>query len=335
MATIDVAMLAFGGPASVADVERFIMSMTGAPPTPEVLAAVVRRYEAIGGGSPLPAITARQAAALQDAMVAELGVGVRVRPGYLYSSPTVAECLAELDGRDTVVLPMSPYSSRLTTGAYHAALAVAGHDDLSFVDDWYADRRYLAALSQRINETLDGADPNEFALLFTAHNVPLETVAEGDPYVEQLHQTVAQLLPALMPGDWRLAFQSKGRRGGEWLEPEAATAVRELAAAGWDKLLVVPIGFVADHVETLYDLDIELREVVESCDMDYLRCPALNDAPHFIAALADIVIDHLAHRPLRGPVDLGRGGPFGSGDPFGSGGSSGPGDPFGPGDPLR
>jgi ferrochelatase len=237
-------------------------------------------------------------------MIAQLGVEVRVRPGFLYSSPTVGECLAELDAHDTVVLPMSPYSSRLTAGAYRAALSAAGHEELPLLDGWHADRRYLAALSQRLNETLDGADPNEFALLFTAHNVPLETVMEGDPYVEQLQQTVAMLLPALMPGDWRLAFQSKGRRGGEWLEPEAATAVRELAAAGWKKLLVVPIGFVTDNVETLYDLDVELREVAVSCEMDFLRSRALNDAPRFIEALADIVIDYLAHRPILHPVEL-------------------------------
>ena len=324
MATIDIAMLAFGGPGSVAEVGSFIETMTGHAPAPEVLAAVTRRYQAIGGRSPLPEITARQAAALQAAMVAELGVEVRVRPGYLYSSPTVAECLAELDPRDTAVLPMSPFSSRFTIGAYRTALAAAGRDGLSVVEGWHADRRYLAALSRRQHETLDGADASEFAVLFTAHNVPLESIAEGDPYVDELQQTVAQLLPTLMPGDWRLAFQSKGRRGGEWLEPEAVTAVRDLATGGWKNLLVVPLGFVADHVETLYDLDVELREVAVSSGMAFLRSPALNDAPYFIEALADIVIEHLAHRPLTGPVDLGRGGPFGPGGSLGFGGPAGP-----------
>ena len=132
--------------------------------------------------------------------------------------------------------------------------------------------------------------------------MPLETVTAGDPYVDQLLQTAARLVPALLPGTWRLAFQSKGRRGGEWLEPEAAIAVREFAEAGWRKLLVVPLGFVSDHVETLYDLDIELRDVAASCDMAFLRCRALNDSPLFIAALADIVVDYLASRPASRPV---------------------------------
>ena len=304
--------------------------MTGVSPRPEVVAAVARRYQAIGGGSPLPDMTRRQAAALQVALSARLGANVnadptgivrdtpsagsvretpptgsvRVRPGFLYCAPTVAQCLAGLDASRTIVLPLSPYSSRLTTGAYRAALAAAGHPDLPVLDGWYADPRYLAALSRRVNAALDGADPSEFALLFTAHNVPLETVTAGDPYVDQLRETATSLVPALMPGTWRLAFQSKGRRGGEWLEPEAATAVREFAEAGWKKLLVVPLGFVADHVETLYDLDIELREIAVSSGMDFLRCRALNDSPGFIAVLADLVSDYLAQqasRPVSAP----------------------------------
>jgi hypothetical protein len=111
-------------------------------------------------------------------------------------------------------------------------------------------------------------------------------------------------VPALTPGDWRLGFQSKGRRGGQWLDPEAAAVVHELAEAGWKKLLVAPIGFVADHVETLYDLDVELRAVAESCGMDFFRSRALNDWPPFIEALAAIVIDDLARRPVLHPVEL-------------------------------
>ena len=131
----------------------------------------------------MPEVTPRQAAALQAALVAELGVEVRVRPGYLYSSPTVAECLAPLAPRDTAVLPMSPFSSRLT-GARTYRPGGRRRDGLSVVEGWHTDRRYLAALSRRLHETLDGANASEFAVLFTAHNVPLESIAEGDPYVE-------------------------------------------------------------------------------------------------------------------------------------------------------
>ena len=334
MASIDVAMLAFGGPESIDGIAPFIQTMTGAAPAPEVIEAVGQRYRAIGGGSPLPAITKRQAAALQATMVQQLGVQVRVRAGFLYCEPSVAECLAGLDPRDTVALPMSPYTSSLTNGAYTKALAAAGRGDLPLVDGWFADQRYVSALSRRLAEALDGADPGEFAVLFTAHNVPLDTVLTGgDPYVEQLQQTIAQLVPSLTPGDWRLGFQSKGRRGGEWLDPEAAAVVRELAEAGWKKLLVAPIGFVADHVETLYDLDVELREVAESCGMDFLRSRAPNDWPPFIEALADIVIDYLARRPVLHSVELDPSGSHFHGAPASRVGDD-PGDGDGSADPV-
>ncbi len=169
---------------------------------------------------------------------------------------------------------------------------------MPILEGWYAGRGFVKAVSKRIAEALDGSDASEWAVLFTAHNVPLENVLEGDPYVEQLQQTIAQLVPQVMPGDWRFAFQSKGRGGGEWLEPEADEVVRALAADGWEKLLVVPVGFVSDNVETLYDLDIELRSVVEANGMEYRRSTPPNDSPPFIEALADVVIDHLARRPV-------------------------------------
>ena len=231
-----------------------------------------------------------------------------MRPGFLYAHPTVAECLEELDGHDVLAVPLSPFSSRLTSGKYREALDAAQATEagrklndgrpIPLVEGWYAERGFVQAISRRVAEALDGCDVNEWVVLFTAHNVPLETVAEGDPYVEQLQQTIAQLVPAIMPGDWRFAFQSKGRGGGEWLEPEVDDMVRTIAADGWKKILVVPVGFVSDNVETLYDLDIMLREQVESLGMEYRRSAAPNDSPPFIDALAEVVIDYLARRPV-------------------------------------
>jgi ferrochelatase len=156
----------------------------------------------------------------------------------------------------------------------------------------------VRAIGERVAQALDGAGAADCAVLFTAHNVPAETIHEGDPYVEQLQQTIAQLVPTILPGDWRLGFQSKGRGGGQWLEPEAGDALRSLAADGWRKLLVVPVGFVADHLETLYDLDVVLRGEAEAAGMEYLRSRPPNDSPLFIEALADVVVDYLARRPV-------------------------------------
>jgi len=295
---VDVALLAYGGPGSTQQIPDFLQRMTGRPANPETLKVVEARYELIGGASPLPDITARQALALQARLVQELPFPIRVRHGFLYTQPTVADCLAELDGHEVVALPLSPFASRLTTGKYREALDAAAGEKIPLLEGWYADRGFVKAISRRAAAALDGCDVNEWAVLFTAHNVPLETIMEGDPYVEQLQQTIAQLVPALVPGDWRFAFQSKGRGGGEWMEPEVDDMVRTLAEEGWKKVLVVPVGFVSDNVETLYDLDILLRQQIEGLGMEYRRSAPPNDSPPLIEALADVVIDYLARRPV-------------------------------------
>lgn len=296
--SVDVALLAFGGPGSTQQIPDFLQRMTGRPANPETLKVVEARYEIIGGASPLPDITARQALALQARLVQELAFPIRVRFGFLYTEPTVADCLDELNGHKVVALPLSPFSSRLTSDKYREALDAAGGEKVPLLEGWYASRGFVKAISRRAAAALDGCDVNEWAVLFTAHNVPLETIMEGDPYVEQLQQTIAQLVPALAPGDWRFAFQSKGRSGGEWLEPEVDDMVRTLAEEGWKKVLVVPVGFVSDNVETLYDLDIVLRQQIEGLGMEYRRSAAPNDSPLFIEVLADVVIDYLARRPV-------------------------------------
>jgi protoporphyrin/coproporphyrin ferrochelatase len=294
---LDVALLAYGGPGGSHEIPAFLQNLMGREPGAEILAVVRRRYELIGGASPLPGITARQALALEARLAGQLTVPVRVRPGFLFSSPTVAECIASLHGGGLVALPMSPFASRLTTGRYRAALAAAGRPDVPLLEGWYGGRGFIRAVTKRIAEALDGCDAGEWAVLFTAHNVPSETIRGGDPYAEQLQQTIAQIVPAVMPGDWRFGFQSKGRGGGEWLGPEVDDVVRELAADGWEKLLVVPVGFVSDNVETLYDLDMVVREQAEGLGMEYRRSEAPNDSPLFIEALAGVVTEHLGSRP--------------------------------------
>ena len=200
---------------------------------------------------------------------------------------------------------MSPFASRLTSGKYKAQLAAAEDPatggqgrEVPLLEGWYASQGFVRTISRRAASALDGCDVSEWAVLFTAHSVPSETIAEGDPYVDQLQQTISQLVPQIMPGDWRFGFQSKGRGGGEWMEPEADDAVRVLAEEGWKKILVVPVGFVSDNVETLYDLDIVLRGQIEGLGIEYRRSHAPNDSPFFIEALADVVTDYLARRPV-------------------------------------
>lgn len=300
---VDVALLAYGGPESPEQVVPFLERLMGRTPDPGTTAAVKERYALIGGASPLPAITVRQAAALESRLAADLGAPVRVRHGFLYTEPSIADCLRSLDAPEVVALPMSPFSSRLTSGRYKAQIAAAEDPvtggrgrDVPLLEDWYSSQGFVRSVSRRIAEALDGCDVSEWAVLFTAHSVPAQTISEGDPYVDQLQQTISQLVPQVVPGDWRFGFQSKGRGGGEWTEPEADDAVRILAGEGWKKILVVPVGFVSDNVETLYDLDIVLRRQIEDLGIEYRRAHAPNDSPQFIEALATVVTDHFAIR---------------------------------------
>jgi len=302
---VDVALLAYGGPESPEQVVPFLERLMGRTPDAGTVAAVKERYALIGGASPLPAITVRQARALEARLRRELAFPVRVRHGFLYTDPSVAGCVRSLDAPEVVALPLSPFSSRLTSGRYKAQIAAAEDPaggglgrDIPLLEDWYSSQGFVRSISRRIAEALDGCDVSEWAVLFTAHSVPVETIAEGDPYVDQLQQTISQLIPRIVPGDWRFGFQSKGRRGGEWMEPEADDAVRVLAAEGWKKILVVPVGFVSDNVETLYDLDMVLRRQIDDLGIEYRRSHAPNDSPQFIEALADVVTAHLARRPV-------------------------------------
>ena len=298
---LDVALLSFGGPRSLVEIPEFMVRLTGAEAPPELLRVVEEKYAAVGGASPLMEISEHIAQALEATLVQRLGFVVRVRPGYLHTRPSVAETLAGLDAHDVLALSLSPYTSRLTTDTYKKALAETGRADVPLIEGWSADPQYVQAISERVARVLDGRESSEYALLFTAHNVPEETILGGDPYADEIQHTISQLVPLIMPGDWRLGWQSKGRRGeARWLEPEVEDVALRFAAQGWRKLLVVPVGFVCDNVETLYDLDIVLRKVVEEAGMHYLRSEPANDSPRCIAALADAVIKYLALRPLPG-----------------------------------
>lgn len=297
---VDVALLAYGGPESAEQVVPFLERLMGRAPDPGTVTAVKERYALIGGASPLPAITARQAGALELKLAADLDLPVRVRHGFLYTEPSIEDCVRSLDAPQVVALPMSPFSSRLTSGRYKTRIAaaedVAGGGagrDIPLLEDWYSNQAFVRALSRRIGEAMDCCDTSEWALLFTAHAVPLHTIEEGDPYVDQLQQTISQLVPLVMPGDWSFGFQSKGRGGGEWTGPEADDSARRLVEQGWEKILVCPVGFVSDNVETLYDLDIVLRGQIEALGAEYRRTHAPNDSPLFIQALSDVVVDRL------------------------------------------
>ncbi len=289
-----VLLLAYGGPDSLADIPAYLADVRGGRPTPPgLLAEITHRYASIGGRSPLLAITRRVA----DKLAAAVGLPVYV--GMRHWRPFIRETAAQMaaDGvRRCVAICMAPHASRLSTGAYRArldeALAAVGHGmTADFVESWHTVPAYLDGIAANVRATLHRfADPAAVKVIFTAHSLPASILAEGDPYDRQLDET-AQLVAARLglPADrWMRCYQSAAQTGAPWLGPQVEEVVPQLAAAGERNLVIAPIGFIADHVEILYDLDIGLQAIAARCGARVERTPMLNDSPYLIAALAEI-----------------------------------------------
>jgi len=299
-------LLTFGGPRSLEEVEPFLLRlMKGRRPSPEQLEKIKTRYRLIGGASPLPELTRLQAEALEAALKAR-GYPFKSYVGMRYSSPLIEETVEEIlrDGIEEIfALPMTPLRSKATTGAYFDELGQAcAKAKASFkihrVEGWHMDPGFLESVREKISITLEHFprdEREEVHLLFTAHSLPLSLVRD-DPYVEDLHASIKGVVHKMGWPRWSVAFQSKGLGGGEWLGPDAEEALQELSATGVKNVLVVPIGFVCDHIEILYDIDVVLREKARSLGMTLLRTPSLNASESFITALAKVVEREMAKK---------------------------------------
>ncbi|MGH9381262.1 MAG: ferrochelatase [Thermoanaerobaculia bacterium] len=296
-----VLLLAYGGPLALAEVEPFLADIRGGRPAPPELVAEVRsRYAAISGRSPLLDNTWRQAAALERSLD-ERGVSRPVAVGMRHWQPRIADALRDLADRGVsrlVAICLAPHYSQASIGAYRQALddaldAAGIPFELRFVERWGAHPRLIAALADRLQATLDGVPAplrRHVRILFTAHSLPARLAAEGDPYCQELEATAEAVARRLRLADWSLAFQSAGARPVEWLEPDVLESLHALAADGARCAVVQPIGFVSDHVETLYDLDVEARRHADSLGLAFHRVAAAGDHPDLIAALADLVL---------------------------------------------
>jgi len=297
-----VLLMAYGGPTSLDDVEPFLLDVRGGRPTSRELIEEVRhRYEQIGGSSPLLEITKQQAQALEE-QLAKGGDGRRfkVYVGMRHWHPYIAQTLKKIiaDGhRHLVAICMAPQYSRMSIGAYFAsveeAIDQAGADlDVKWVRGWGDHPVFLDALAHRARlglQKLPADEPEDVRVLFTAHSLPARLVEEGDPYDAQLRATARGVADLLGDEAWELCYQSAAAGAVDWLGPSLEQRIGELAAEGCRNLLVAPIGFVADHVEILYDIDIEARALAAKAGLRLERSESLNVAPGLIEALADIV----------------------------------------------
>jgi protoporphyrin/coproporphyrin ferrochelatase len=294
--TTGLVVMAYGTPSAPQEIEAYYTHIRrGRPPSVEQLAELTARYQAIGGVSPLAERTRAQVAALAGA----LGEQWRVELGNKHAAPFLEDAVAALAGAgdrpDRLIgLVLAPHYSRGSVGEYHArAAAVAGEHGVPYtpIESWHALPAWIDAQAVRVRSAL-AALPAATKVLFTAHSLP-ERVLEGDPYPDELRASAAAVAQrvGLGPWDgWTLAWQSAGRTPEPWRGPDVAEVIRDLGATGRaEGVLVCPQGFVSDHLEVLYDLDVDARRVAGEAGLAFGRTESINDDPAVMTALADLV----------------------------------------------
>ena len=293
-----VLLLAHGSPDSVDEVPEFLLQVTGGRPLPpQVINEVKHRYGLIGR-SPLTELTMKQGALLARAVGLPVYVGMRNWKPFI---ATVIDTMTREQVSEAVVICLAPHNSRTSVGLYRDALSRNGQPPfaLDFVECWHDHPLLIKAFSAKLGTGWEKACREAQAqvpVIFTAHSVPLRTISEGDPYETQAKETAALVareasLPASL---WRFAFQSQGMVGGDWLGPTVEDTIRELERAGHRGIFVQPVGFLCDHVEVLYDIDIAFKQFAEQRGMRLWRAESLNDSPWLAKALADIVRSRMA-----------------------------------------
>jgi len=296
-----VLLIAFGGPTRPEEIEPFLANVVrGRAVPPARLAEVARHYHAIGGRSPLNAITFAQADKLRTALV-EAGSPLPVYVGMRNWEPYIADTLARMadEGRRRAAgLILAPHATEASRARYTDAVAQASAalgtraPVIRWARDWHTHPLFIAAaadLAAAALARLAGERRAAAVLVFTAHSVP-RTMAAGSPYETEIAASARAVAERLGHRAWQIAYQSRSGGPAEpWLEPDVNDALRALVAAGTRDAVVVPIGFVADHVEVLYDLDVEAAATARAAKLGFVRTPAVNDHPLFIRLLAELV----------------------------------------------
>lgn len=290
----DVILLAFGGPERREDVAPFLDRVLSGRRIPEQrYQEVVCHYKHLGGSSPFNELTRRQAAAL-SAELAQRGIAASVRVAFRHAPPYIEEVAQELASRPTqpVAVIMVAHQSEASWDKYYGSIPKA-----CYTAPFFDHPLFVQAHAERLREALQRVGITQFndvPVLFTAHSIP-QAVADRGPYVTQLHKSAELIAAYSGASQYHIAYQSRSGSPYEaWLEPDVRDSLVELAHAGTRLVVVSPIGFLCDHVEVLYDLDVEAAAVARAHDIRMVRAQALNDHPLFIAMLADVVEQCLA-----------------------------------------
>ncbi len=288
---VAVLLMAYGGPASLDEVEPYLLDVRGGrPATPEFVADLKSRYAQIGGRSPIRRLTEAQAAAVQRELGERFPVYVGMRHWHPYIGSAVERIVA--DGhRRAVGIVLAPHYSAMSVGAYEKQLleAARGRLETALVRSWSDHPKFLAAVAGRVTQALQRfPSPKSVQVLFTAHSLPERIRALGDPYPDELEASAAAVAKLVGLPEWRFAYQSAGATPEPWLGPDVSAVMTELAARSHDAVLIVPIGFVCDHVEILYDVDVMYRALAARLGVHLERTESLNDDPLLVEALAAI-----------------------------------------------
>jgi ferrochelatase len=281
-----VILLAHGTPESVDQMPEYLARVRGGrPPSPELIAEMTGNYRAIGGRSPLTDITRAQAAALQQ----ELGDGTRVYIGMRNWHPFIADVVKEAvaaGARAIVGVPLAPQFSTVSVARYRDVLRESAPDGVTVrcVESWHDHPGLIAAFAEKVR----AAGPAD-VVLFTAHSLPVRLIEAGDPYDREVERTAALVAKAAGLASYERAFQSAGRTPEPWLGPSVEEALRAAHARGARSVLAVPVGFVSDHTEILFDLDVQAAREADRLGLAFRRTESLNTSPTLIRTLADLV----------------------------------------------
>ena len=313
-----VLLMAFGGPDCAESVGPFMTRLMGREPEEALVTAVTQRYRAIGGCSPLPAI-ADSIAELLESELREAGHEVPVAVGMRYWEPSIGDAvdrLARSGATRLVTVSLSPFESKVSSGAYREAVvaAKARHPELTIAETpmLHAAPEFLDALTESaLQAAASVPDGARAVIVFTAHSLPLDDLISDDPYIREIRGTATSIATRLglsggdavetalgdvklwgrVDGDrpWVLAYQSKGRRPGAWLEPDLDDVLEAAAHEGLDTAVICPVGFATDHMETVYDLDIVAAERARELGLAFVRAEVPNDRPQLVAALRRLI----------------------------------------------
>jgi protoporphyrin/coproporphyrin ferrochelatase len=291
-----ILVMAYGTASGPDDVERYYTDIRGGrTPSSELVEDLKQRYAAVGNEFPLDRITRAQAAALSKELSAPAYVGYKHSPPFV---PDVVRRMAADGIRDAIGIVMAPHYSRMSIGGYVDRVRKGETDTLNVdvIESWHDHPAFIDVLAERVQAARDRLTESERSndlTVFSAHSLPARIVDEGDPYPDQLRETAEAVAARLGLERFTSGWQSAGRTSEPWLGPPLDELIAKAAAEGHTAVVACPCGFAADHLEILYDVDIEARAAADEAGIRLIRTKSMNDDPEFIRAVAAVIRDHL------------------------------------------